>query len=73
MLVLGIKLAKMLKDEQLAFYILRFHIHKFNQPWIRNIQKENIPEIFNTQNFNLMNSDNYVQSIYIVRVIIKVI
>ena len=50
---------------QLVFPILRLHICKFNQVWIRNIWGEKIRK-FQKQNLNLLHTGNYWKSIYIV-------
>ena len=44
---------------------LPFHIHKFNQPQIENVKKK-IPECSKIQNLKLLDSGNYLHSIYIV-------
>ena len=50
---------------QSAFRICRFHIHGFNQLWIKNIRKK-IPESSKRQNLNLPCLGNYLYGIYIV-------
>ena len=45
-----------------------FHNHKFNHPQIENVKKKKkkIPECSKMQNLKLLDSGNYLHSIYIV-------
>ena len=48
-----------------AFSVCGFHIHGFNQPWIKKYFFKN-PESSKKPNLNLPHASNYLHSIYIV-------
>ena len=56
---------------ELAFHMGGSHTHRLNQPGVKNVQKENIPETSKQQNLNFLYASNFLHSIYIVLGIIS--
>ena len=56
---------------ELAFHITGSYTHRFNQPGVKNVQKENITESSKKQNLNFLYASNFLHSIYIVLGIIS--